>query len=195
MDDVRRDVHRAVENYIKILMTEGIGDKTLKFEELAAELQDKVKVFIGLRPATRIIHMEDSLVEDLTAKHAITLQQNEQVIIGSIDTSTAVFCKVNVKLELVEGTDVAAETLDAMANEVSDFIKGLGPGKSITENELKAMLISDARVRDAAIDIKMYLPASSDSEEDITDDRMRAGIWHINPSEYADTGPYWPKVY
>lgn len=194
LDDVHRNIRRAVENFVKVLRPEGIDEKILNHEELAAKLREEVPVVIDLGPATRIIHQEDGCVEDLKKQHPVTLRQDEQLIIGGIDTTTAVFCKVDVTVEPVENTDMAAEALEEMANDVKEFIKGLGPGVSITESELKAMLLSDPRVKDAIIEIKMYLPASSDSDEDVTDERRRAGIWHINPSECADISPNWPVV-
>jgi len=148
----------------------------------------------AVRAGNAITHQEDGCVEDLKEQHPVILRQDEQLVIGGIDTTTAIFCKLDVTVEPAENTDMAAENLAEMANDVKEFIIGLGPGVSIAESELKAMLLSDPRVKDAIVEIKMYLPSSSDSEEDVTDDRRRAGIWHINPSECADISPIWPVV-
>jgi hypothetical protein len=192
MDDVHRNIRRAVENYVKVLRPEEIDEKTLNHEELAAKLRDEVPVVINLRSETRITHQEDGCVEYLKGQPHVILRQNEKLIIGGIDTTTVVYCKVDVTVERVENTYMAPEALDELVNEVKEFLEDLGPGVSISENKLKVRLLSYPMVKDAVMEIKMYLPASSDSEDDVTDERRRAGIWHINPSECADISPDWP---
>jgi hypothetical protein len=195
IDDVRRKVRKAFEDYVRERRPEGDENVLLAHKDLVAKLRKEAPV-IDLRP-TWIVHQDDGQVEDLNENNEAQLKIDEKLSLGRIDITLAVYCEVDVTVELTEDSHMEDDTFDELARklekEVTVFINNLGPGTSIAEGKLKAVLLNDSRVKEAILKVNFFLRTSPESEEDVTQDRKRAGIWHIDPLECAAVYPdRWP---
>jgi hypothetical protein len=99
----------------------------------------------------------------------------------------SVYCRV-VVIVTPEDKNIEADSFDELARdleqEVTDYINQLGPGTSIAEDKLKAVLLGNEMVQKADIEMNMF-ELKSPSLKDATElrDRLTKGQWYIDPKE------------